>query len=328
MAENEAVLGTEIDVDTLDDAQVAELQGKMMNEAETPAPTEPEKAAEPAETAEAAKPEGEEGADTADVDDDADPKTETVPHGRFHREMQRRKQAEQRAQEIERNYSVLTERMTQIMALQQPQQAQPDQQAQPSGPPKGDPVALLEWLAERAVQQEQANVQYAEQNRQQAEHQQLTTRLEQVEQSFRTATPDYDEALSFIAESRDRELQIAYPLSTAEQRQAYIVNEWRGMTAANMEAGRNPAQQIYELAKARGYAKKAPEPPPQAETPSAASQVADREAARLASMSLGAAGGGVANTGQVSPEQLLDMSDAEFEAYKKKHGGSIASAFN
>lgn len=328
MAENEAALGAEIDVDTLDDAQVAELQGKMMNEAETPAPTEPEKAAEPAEPAEtAAKTEADADTDVAD-DDDADPKSETVPHGRFHREMQRRKQAEQRAQEIERNYSVLTERMTQLMALQQPQQAQTEQQAQPSGPPKGDPVALLEWLAERAVQQEQANVQYAEQNRQQAEHQQLTSRLEQVEQSFRTATPDYDEALSFMAESRDRELQIAYPLSTAEQRQAYIVNEWRGMTAANMEAGRNPAQQIYELAKARGYARKAA-PAPAAETgQQVADDIAKREAARQASMSLGATGGGVANTGQVSPEQLLDMSDAEFEAYKKKHGGSIASAFN
>lgn len=319
MAENEAVLGTDIDVDTLDDAQVAELKGKMMEQsAEKPAEKQAEPAPKEPETAETQQ------ADATEHDEDGEPKSETVPHGRFHRERELRKQAETRAQELERNYSVLSDRLTQLFALQQqPMPAQ--QQEQPDGPPSDDPVSALNWLVERYKQQEQRNAEQATMYQQQAGHQQFVNSLAQAENAFRATADDYDAALSFMAQSRDTELRLAYPMSTEQQRQQYILTEWSQMAAANFEAGRNPAQQIYELAKARGYAKAAPAPDAQAQQ--AAAEIAKREEARQASMSLGATGGGVANTGQVTPEQLLDMSDEDFEAYKKKHGGSIARAF-
>jgi len=34
----------------------------------------------------------------------------------------------------------------------------------------------------------------------------------------------------------------------------------------------------------------------------------------------------VTNTGRTTPEDILEMSDAEFDAFKKKHG-SVAYAF-
>jgi len=320
----------EIDVDSLDDAAFDKLKADMHSSADVVVEEKPAETTTTEET-KAQRQRDEQGRfakseETATgEEDDAEPRSETVPHGQFHRERERRKQAEARAKEIEDNYSRLMERTNQLLSttaqIAQPQQ---QEQQQPAGPPKGDPMAMLEWLTERVQQQEITQQQAQQYAYQEGYRQESLRQLANIEAQFRTTTPDYDAALQYMAESRDAELQLAYPMSTMEQRSQFILREWENLVSANMEAGRNPVQQIYELAKRRGYTPTTQAP--QTQPTSAAGQIAAREEARKASMSLGSTGGGITNTGAITPEQLLEMSDAEFDAYKKKHG-SVARAF-
>jgi hypothetical protein len=317
----------EIDVDDLDDAAFAELKGQMAADADAEAPQEEESAADEPKAAETDEPAPEPTeAKTDEEDGDDEPegkKSETVPHGQYHRERERRKAAEAERQQLADNYNKLLERTQQLLEVQRAPEA--DAEAEDAAPPRDDPVAAINWLVEKYQKGEISRAEAEQAAEQQRQWQDFGQRVKAGEEAFRQQAPDFDDAIRFAQDSRDRELQVLYPLSTPQDRYQYIQQEWQHLAQQSLQAGRNPAEQVYEFAKLRGYSAPQPDPEP-ANDPDPVAKIAAREDARKASMSLGKAGGGVASTGAVSPEQLLDMSDEEFAAYKAKNG-SVARAF-
>lgn len=319
MAELET--GAEPDIDGMDDNAFAALKTEMRKGASEPSPeAKPDKAAQEPPKTQNAAPEP----DLAAADDEnPDPKAETVPHGQFHRERERRKAAEAERQTIADNYAKLLERTNQLLEVSrpapEPQQPEIPQWAQ-------DPMGAGQWtqaellaVKERLAKEDAARAE-AEQTR--AAERAFNAKVDGHVRAFVAKTPDYPAAFQFAAISRDQELALAYPFMTEQQRYEHLQAEYKAMFHGHMEAGNNPAEKLYEFAKLRGYKPGGA----QAETKNPAAELARQEELRLASQSLGKGGGAVADTGRITPEQLVEMSDEEFAAYKKKHG-SVAHAF-
>jgi hypothetical protein len=319
LADKEPAIEAEIDVDALDDAAFADLKGKMAGEIDTGEAQEPEKATEAPKVAETDKPAPEPNA--AKAEDDDDPKSETVPHGQFHRERERRKEAERLKAESDERFAKLAARVAELTAVKEEPKADAEKDDLPD---EANPLEQIAWLVKEVREGRMSREEAQKQAREEGERHEYAQRIKAVEDQFKATTPDYDAALQFAAQSRDEELQLMYPLSTPEQRQQFVLREWGQITQQALQAGFNPAERAYQFAVKRGYRKAEPEPTVESKT--AVEEISEREETRKAALSLGKTGGGVTQTGAISPEQLLDMTDDEFAAYKAKHG-SVARAF-
>jgi len=321
LADKDPAIEAEIDVDALDDAAFADLKGKMAGEIDTDDHQEPDKAPEATKAAEGDK--AAPDANAAKTDDDDDPKSETVPHGQFHRERERRKQAETRASELEERFTKLAARVAELTAAPK---AEPEAAKVDDLPDETNPLEQIAWLVKEVREGRMSREEAQKQAREEGERQEYASQIKRVEDEFKATTPDYDAALQFAAQSRDEELQLMYPMSTAEQRKQFVLREWGQITEQALQAGINPAERAYQFAVKRGYRKADPNPTPTPEPKDVVDEITEREETRKAALSLGKTGGGVTQAGAISPEQLLDMNDAEFAAYKAKHG-SVARAF-
>jgi hypothetical protein len=121
--------------------------------------------------------------------------------------------------------------------------------------PEEDPIAALNAIRQLALQQ-QYEAESAEAQRQQAEAQRLYVGTLQEEARmdeavFRTAQPDYDEALNFLAASRRGELTML-GFSEAEAGQAIAMEALQLIDTA-LARGASPARAAYEFARSRGY---------------------------------------------------------------------------
>lgn len=159
--------------------------------------------------------------------------------------------------ETKQRNAMLEQRLNDVLAAMS-QQAQPQQQVQqptePEGPPaQDDPLALLQWLAKEVQQQKLTTAQAQQIANEQGQRQYQQQQVAAVEQQFRAIAPDYDAALEFAGQARERELEILYPYSTAEQRRHAVLQEWGQVTVSALQAGTNPAEQAYRYAQSRGY---------------------------------------------------------------------------
>lgn len=324
MADVEAA-PAEIDVDALDDKAFEQLKSDMR--AEKPVEAQPRAKAPPAAKDTPQANEATTDADTGETDDDGGKTAETVPHGQFHRERERRKAAEAEREKLRSDYAKLMERTAQL--LQPQEQANSEQAQADSYPawdgPNGDPMAAGSWTQKEvlALKDKIEGKERAEQQRLQAEaqwQQVLTVANEQFSAAEKT-DPTYRDAYNSLKQSYAAELKALGYQSTAIQAQLDQI-EAQGIAYA-VTNGIPVHEYVRNLATARGWRPKAPA---NDETTSEAAKIEQREQTRLASQSLGKAGGAVVNTGTITPEMLLDMSDEDFAAYRKKHG-SVSAAF-
>jgi len=84
--------------------------------------------------------------------------------------------------------------------------------------------------------------------------------LQTTEMQFKAATPDYLDALNHLRTVRATEIQLTYPNATQEQIIEGLRREELGLAHQLMQAGRNPHEVAYQLAKARGYTPKGAAP--------------------------------------------------------------------
>lgn len=130
-------------------------------------------------------------------------------------------------------------------------------------------------------------------------------------QDFSAQTADFQDAYKFLLSGRSAELQ-AIGLSGPELAHALKTDELAIVTRA-LRDGANPAERLYNVAKARGYALKAPEPPPAPPAtpqPSMVEQVARGQ--QLAANPLANAGSNPVP--ELTPATLAAMSDDEVAA--------------
>lgn len=218
--------------------------------------------------------------------------------------------------EVKQRNALLEARTNEMLAMFN-RQPQPETSAKPAVaeiPPEDDVIGRINWLVNQFQTQSQQTAEDRQAQAQQTERQQTLGRLGTLEDAFRATAPDYDAAVQFAGQSREAELELMYPLSTKEQRQQAVLDEWEGIVQQSIKAGVNPAEQVYKFAKMRGFT-----PTPPAPTPQAQPDLAAVAAAQQRHQSLSDAPGGE-TIAPLDAKALARMSDKEFKAWMSKKG--------
>lgn len=165
-----------------------------------------------------------------------------------------------------------------------------------------DPLGTLQkqikGIDERLSQQKQEDLTQQEQAQRE---QQLVQAISSQVAEFKKQTPDYDQALQYVLETRKKELlTIGVPEAHAQQR---IIAEAQeiGMNALN--SGQNAGKLVYDLATHMGY---------KAKQAAAKLEVIDK--GQKNSSSLSESSGNAGDSG-FSLREIDSMSDDEFDAF-------------
>lgn len=259
--------------------------------AETPAP-EPE----PESDDEGGEPEK----DAAEAEEGAEGEDETkgqVPRGALIEERKKR-------QEYERELSKLQGQMETLMsALQgQGQQQKPEDEAKLPDPEE-DPIGALRYMANELHKLQQST-------QQQTETTQLQTAYQTAAKQYAAQTPDFKDAYQHLIQSRANELR-TWGKSDAEVAQI-VAQEEIALAQSAFQAGRNPGEMIYEMAKMRGYTKSQEQETPASQAPPDPAAVMEKEQAKKnAATNIGTGGRAQKNT--VTDKDLADMTGADFD---------------
>jgi hypothetical protein len=267
-------------------------------EAEQPAPA-PEA---PVETA--PEPEPEAAAPQGEVQESPAPpekQDRTVPLKALQEERQKRA-------ELERRIAMLEGRVQ-----QQPQETEQEEEVPD---PETDPIGALKYTRQKLDEMRQ-------QSEQQAYIQQLNQIASRAEAEFSQTTPDYIPARNFLRQGRIKELQMfGVP---GEQIPVIIANEERQLVQAALQQRRNPAEVVYEIAKARGHGVQAA-PPPVVAAPDPVAKTELQAAKQAVAPSVSS--GGKPPKGELTPEALLNLNGAAFDAaWNKMFKGNKSSLF-
>lgn len=300
MAGNEAVAveTAEPNIDDMDDAQFEAFKAEQGKEPEV---AKPEEVAKPAV-----------------ADDDDDPKGDMVPHGRFHRERERRQEAEAQRVAAEARADLAARRMTELLETLQPKQ--PAAPVEEAPDPEKDIFGYVRSLENRIKTFEGESSLTKEQQQEQQQFDAIMSSSYADVQAFSQEKPEMQAAASFLMDALVKEARL-YGLNEAQTEQ-HIRNRERDEFLWAVQHGKRPAQHYLDLAVMRGFN------PAAAPTQQGAAQPANvqaeiaklvkNEATRNAAKSL--SGSGAATGVSVTAADLLEMSDADYAAFKKTHG--------
>lgn len=286
------------------------MDKQTMESLEPPVPEEEIKAAE--EPAAEAKP-----PDEAKPVEQEKEKEKVVPLAALHEARAQKKElqaelARFREEQAARN-ATLEQRLAALY------QAQQQREQQPAPVFEERPLEHLKSSLDQVMQNQQSVHQelarQQENERAAGYRAQLAHVVTSAENAFKAETPDYPEALEYVRAGRIAQLRaLGYNDMEAGQ---YVLNEAIGVAQRCIQAGKNPAEAIYEMAKATGYQPKARQQAP-APTPTEKLQTIQKgvEAAKTL-------GGGGASAGTPTVDQIANMSEEEFADFMKKGGGKI-----
>ena len=135
-------------------------------------------------------------------------------------------------------------------------------------------------------------------------------------QSFRQQTPDFMDAYQHLVKGRLAELELQ-GVRDPLKRKAIVEQEETQLVAQALQSNQSPAQLIYGVAKARGYAAKPAAPAPAAPAPNAAAEkIRQLQNGQNAAQTLSNVGGQAAPT--LTYESLARMNQEEFNAVADK----------
>lgn len=190
-------------------------------------------------------------------------KQRTVNYGAFHRERQRRQEAEtgrksseERAARAEQRVGLILERLAKMPAGGQQQVAEEDAIPDVNEDPVGHIVGILKKQAKMIDQLSAGSQQQTQEQHTTNLVRNLQSSATEMEQEFMEEHDDYNDASAFLQSSRHEELkELGFNLN---ERRATIAQEALAIAARSMQQGRNPAEVVYNMAKKRGFARKAP----------------------------------------------------------------------
>lgn len=304
---------------------------------ETDARRAPEPAVKPA--AEPAKPDAEEPDDLTDAAGKPLPPDEARKIA-LRRERQRARELETQLATERETKARMEERwrtMQDMAAAQwqadQQQAAQTAPQADPEPDRYADPIGHNEWAlrqqgAKLAALEAQTQQRQAVEN-EQRQFQAVRGAFAAKAAEFAAKEPAFKDAYDHLTQSRFNELvmmgfQPAVAQQTILREEAIIVAQW-------LQQGQDPAAKAFELAKLRGFAPKAPEPPVPAPQPGVEA-VKLQQTRTAAAASLSAASGAPPDNG-LSLEDIARLPPDEFrkrmsgDGWAKMIGGRAPRRF-
>lgn len=243
----------------------------------------------------------------------------TVPYDALHKERSRRKEVEAKLQTEATAKAVLEDRWNMLAQVMQQQEiAAGEADADPEPDPNVDIFAHLQWQSRQNkkmldhMQEQQDHA--AQQQQVHAQEKAVADYWQHSSQEFLSQTPDYGDAVHFLSETRDKQLQsmaAAYPqFQTAEGRMQQMNAELRDIVITAAQTGQSPAQVIYDMSKAYGFAGAAP-------VNAAADQLQTIQNAQSRNKTVAQASG--TPSGDVLTSQAIaDMSPEDFERWYTK----------
>jgi hypothetical protein len=241
---------------------------------------------------------------------------QTVPLATLLEEREERKRFERELAEERRARQTLDERTNLILQrMQQPAAEKPAEAVVPEL--EKDPVGHLVGRLSAAERQAQQAAQQAAQNAQQQQQawqaqqvqQAIVERAQGLEAEFQIEHEDYPAAVQFLMKKRGEELAVIG--QEAAQRAASIKQEGFALAVHAMQNNRNPAALLYELARMRGYAPAATEPPASPQVPAAGERLQNLAAGQRQARSLSDTRG--SGPAPLTANALLQMSEQEFD---------------
>lgn len=273
-----------------------------------PAPTEPE-------TQDAA-PEPSEAHDEAPETQDR-----RVPLKALQEERQKRAEYERQLQEFQRREQEWRQWAEQVQRQQMMGHNGGPQMEQEAAPPdpETDPIGALKYEREQRQRLNEAIQQQQQAAQQQQYVQQLNQVAYQAATQFQQQAPDYQDAYRYALQSRAQEL---VALGTPETQVANILQrEELSLIDTALRNGRNPAEAIYQFAKARGFSGKTAAPAAVAPNPML-------QQAKAAVAPSATSGGAPAAKGTISDADMANLKGAAFDAaWNKRFGGNKNSLF-
>lgn len=248
-----------------------------------------------------------------------------VPHQALHAEREEHKKTKAQLEEISRKQAILEDRWNTLLKAGVGAEQKPAEE-DPEPDPNVDIFAHNAWLKRQIEKERSIRSEREEAERQarasQEQEQAIWSEWHQSAQSYMAEAPDFGDAVKFMSDLRDRQLQalsFANPQLRTEQGRVQQINaELKSIIQAAKQQGLSPAQAVYQLAQGFGY-QKAAQPPAQAQQPlqmpeRLASVARAQEASRTVGQTNGKAGGD-----ELTLEGLMSMSRDEFNAWVDKN---------
>jgi hypothetical protein len=246
---------------------------------------------------------------------------QTVPYGALAEERQRRKEAEERVRQQELLNARMEER---FRAFSEGRPQQPQQPAAPAAPPSPDKDIF--GAVDYTMKKLDATTAEIEAYKRQIAQNEQVARLNKwaagCVEEYKKTQPDYLDAYRFLRESRAHELRSTWNMGDQAIADQLASEELQLITQAARQR-RNAAEIAYSNARARGYksgaAVPAAKPAEDAPAPDATRQMEIVQHGQQANKSLSGMGGRAGGGVEVAGENILKMSDKEFEAWTTKN---------
>lgn len=138
-----------------------------------------------------------------------------------------------------------------------------------------DPKAYVDAKVQGAISQLEATKNLTEQQQAELGELRLAQAVREAEVEVSARAPDWQDALTHLRTMRYQELKLGFPDATDQQILQTIGHEERQVAAHQLQAGKNPYDYAYSLAKLRGYTPRATTatPAPAGSAPRALPQV-------------------------------------------------------
>jgi hypothetical protein len=191
-------------------------------------------------------------------EDGGDPpaqRNQKVPLAALHEERTKRQELEQRTREQQALIDKANERLAKLFEAQQ-QVQQPQQTPQEAVPAfTDDPEAAFNHvqrqLAETQRQMQEYVQNFSQQQAQQQQHVQLAQQVSVQEAQFTQSVPDYPTAADYFYQRKVAEYQAFTGDELAAKQQ--VAKDYQGIAQLAQRLGKNPAELMYNAAKAMGY---------------------------------------------------------------------------
>lgn len=252
-----------------------------------------------------------------------------VPHQALHEEREKRKAVEREVGELKAFKAVMEDRWkTLLAAAEKPAEKPVDEDPEPD--PNVDIFAHNAWLKrqiekERSIRSEREEAEKQSRAAQEQE-QAIWSEWHQSAQAYMAETPDFGDAVKFMSDLRDKQLQalsFANPQLRTEQGRVQQINaELKSIIQAAKQQGLSPAQAVYELARGFGYQKAAGQPAQAQQPPQMPEKLEKIARAQESSRTLGQANG-KAGGDAMSIDSLSKMSQAEFNVWIASPGNDV-----
>jgi hypothetical protein len=249
------------------------------------------------------------------TDEPAESERKHVPLAALHQERSKRQQLEQEAQQLRQSQAQTMERLTKLLeAQQQAQQPKEEVLAPPSF--VDDPEAAFNHVQQQLAATQRQMQDYLngtqQQHQAQQQHQVLAQEVSMQEIAYTQTVPDYPQAADFFYNRKVAEYAAFTGNEIAAKQQ--VANDYAGIARLAKSMGKNPAELMYNAAKAMGY------------TPGQQQQAPVQHKQPNTSLSnLQGSPRAPDETGKITAADVSNMSEAEFDKLWKSMSSSGAT---